>query len=256
MMDGTLILVGWVVGTLIGITGVGGASLLTPILLFFGIPPLTAIGTDLVYNSFTKGIGAIRHFRLGHVSLGMVFRLAAGSIPGAMIGVASIQWFNEHIGLSGEILKNVIGLILVFTSLFSMYRDWKKRDYEKDENEEVEVHTHKFMVTIAIGASIGFMVGLTSIGSGTLFAIILYHFFAMTGKELVGTDIAHAFLLTTFAGVIHWSVGNVVPGIVISLLIGSIPGVWFGSRWTEWIPPNLLKKLLWGAIFISGWMLI
>jgi uncharacterized membrane protein YfcA len=255
-MDFTLPLIGLFVGILVGTTGVGGASILTPILIYVGVNPIAAIGTDFAYNSITKLFGALQHWRQGTVRLQIVFYLAIGSIPSAIAAVLLLKWIDATFNHTDLIVKKVLGLVLICVSLFSIWKeirhnpDTSVNKWMKRNNQE------KRGLTIVLGTLLGFVVGFTSIGSGSLFALALYHLYVLSGKEIVGTDIAHAFLLTTVAGLVHFGFGNVDFKIVFQLVSGSIPGVILGSLLSSKFPTKLLRCLVLFIILISGMMLL
>jgi uncharacterized membrane protein YfcA len=251
-MNIELTVVGLIVGILVGMTGVGGASLMTPILLHFGIQPTIAVGTDLAYNSVTKIVGAIQHLRLKTVKQRAVFLLAFGSIPGCAAAIVLFQWIEVLAVDSDWILKRLIGAVLVIVSILSIWREIGAQADLLAVRRHSESGKGYGATVIAIGLIGGFIVGLTSVGSGSLFAVVLIHFFTLSGKELVGTDIVHASFLTTAASIFHLFYGNVDYGIVFNLVLGSIPGVLAGSRLSAVIPAKFLRLLILFLILISG----
>jgi len=255
-MDLNLTVIGLLVGFLVGLTGVGGAALLTPLLIMLGIQPTIAVGTDLVYNSITKIFGTFQHWRQRTVNLPIVIYFAIGSVPSAILAVNLIQWFESAYGGSDQIVRKVLGFALILIPIAMIIKTI--RSYrEPRPNRWQQMHLReKRNLTIIIGAVLGFIVGLTSIGSGSLFALALMYFYKMSGKEVVGTDIAHAFLLVTAAGMAHMSFGNVDYGVVIQLLMGSIPGVFVGSILSTRVPTVLLRCVISTIILISGIKLI
>jgi uncharacterized membrane protein YfcA len=255
-MDLNLTVIGLLVGFLVGLTGVGGAALLTPLLILLGIQPTIAVGTDLVYNSITKIFGACQHWRQRTVNLTIALWFAVGSVPSAVIAVNMLQWIELLYGNADVIVKKVLGFALILIPISIIIKTMRdKRDPRPNRWQQMSVREKRKM-TITIGAVLGFIVGLTSIGSGSLFALALMYFYQLSGKEVVGTDIAHAFLLVTAAGFAHMSFGTVDYQIVLQLLFGSIPGVFAGSILSTRVPTVFLRFVISTIILISGIKLI
>jgi uncharacterized protein len=250
-----IIVMGFLVGSLVGLTGVGGAALLTPVLILLGINPSIAVGTDLVYNSITKFFGSLQHWKQKAINLKLVKYLAIGSIPSAVCAVVILQFFNSFFHNQELVIKHALGYVLILVALTTIFKTFlhNKLEWNRLQMKPLE---EKRGLTITIGAVVGFMVGLTSIGSGSLFAIAMLLLYKMTPSELVGTDIAHAFLLVTTAGILHAEIGNVNYVLVINLLLGSIPGVVLGSTLSSKLPTKPLKAVLAVMILISGLKLI
>lgn len=254
-MDIIIVVMGLLVGFLVGLTGVGGAALLTPILVLIGISPSIAVGTDLIYNSITKLFGTIQHWRQKTVNIKLVKYLAIGSIPSAIVAVGLLHIFDTFYNNQEEIIKHALGYVLIFVAVVTIFKTlFTKENYTNAfQNKPIE---QKRGLTITIGAILGFIVGLTSIGSGSLFAIAMLYLFRMKASELVGTDIAHAFLLVTVAGVMHAGFGNVDYMLALNLLVGSIPGVVVGSTLSAKVPAKPLRTVVAIIILISGIKLI
>jgi uncharacterized membrane protein YfcA len=246
-----IIVMGFMVGSLVGLTGVGGAALLTPVLILMGIHPSIAVGTDLAYNSITKFFGSVQHWRQKTINLKLVKYLAIGSIPSAIIAVGVLHLFDSFFHNQELIIKHALGYVLILVALATIAKTFLKNKVEWNRIQMKPLH-EKRSLTIAIGAIVGFIVGLTSIGSGSLFALAMLYLYKMTPSELVGTDIAHAFLLVTSAGVIHAEIGNVNYLLVLNLLLGSIPGVVLGSTLSSKLPTKPLRAILAIMLLISG----
>ncbi|KLA27068.1 sulfite exporter TauE/SafE family protein [Bacillus cereus] len=251
----SIIIMGFIVGGLVGITGIGGAALLTPFLLTLGISPSIAVGTDLVYNTITKMFGISQHWRQKTIDFKLVRYLAIGSIPSAVIAIGLIHFLPIFHQSREEIIKYILGYVLTFAAISIFintffYNESTQNFFQKQTIEE------KKSLTIFIGAIFGFIVGLTSVGSGSLFAIAIIYLYQLKPSELVGTDITHAFLLVTVASLININLGNVDYSLVINLLIGSIPGVMLGSKLSTKIPVKPLQIFLAIIIFISGLKLV
>lgn len=247
---------GFAAGLLVGLTGVGAASLLTPLLLIMGIHPTVAVGSDLVYNSVTKLFGVVQHARQKTIDWHIARMLACGSVPGAFLAFLFLHEFTLwHIDPE-KALKAILGYVLVLTALATLgrlifERGWKARRREADKKPGL-----RSALTVLAGLVFGFMVGLTSIGSGAMFAVALLFLYRLKPARLVGTDIAHAFLLTTFSGLLSIGVGHVNYLLVGNLLIGSVPGVLVGGTLSAKVPGKPLRVVVSALVLISGLRLI
>lgn len=250
-----IMLLGFMVGALVGLTGVGGAALLTPIMILFGVSPAIAIGTDLVYNSVTKFFGALQHFKQRTVNIKLVKWLAYGSIPGAVTSIGLLKLFDAFFNHQETVMKYALAVMLVLVASVVIFRQIFER-FLKENRWQKKALEEKKMLMVAAGAVLGFVVGLTSIGSGSMFALVLLYFFRLKAAEIVGTDVAHAFLLVTVAGLMHAGLGNVNYLLALNLLAGSIPGVIIGSLASAKVPAKPLRMFMAGLILISGVMLI
>ncbi|WP_199615646.1 sulfite exporter TauE/SafE family protein [Paenibacillus alkalitolerans] len=254
-MDISIALIGLAVGFLVGLTGVGGAALLTPILILIGIPPTLAVGTDLFYNSITKLFGTFQHWRQKTVNWKLVGYLAAGSIPGAAAAVGLLKLFEVFLHSQEHLIRTALGIMLVVVAASILVRQFVLKGAAENKWQKKTIEEKRWM-TIGIGVVLGFVVGLTSIGSGSLFAIALIFLFRLSSSEVVGTDIAHAFFLVSVAGLLHAGLGNVNYGLAFNLLAGSIPGVLAGSGLSAKIPSRPLRAVMAALILISGIKLI
>jgi uncharacterized protein len=250
-----IIIMGLCIGFMVGLTGVGGAALLTPILIIMGINPSIAVGTDLVYNSITKLFGSIQHWRQKTINLKLVKYLAIGSIPSAIIAVGLLHLFDSFFHNQEQVIKHALGYVLILVALTTLIKTFVKNKFEFNKFQNKSL-LEKRGLTICIGAILGFIVGLTSIGSGSLFAVAMLYLYRMGPSELVGTDIAHAFLLVTAAGIMHAQIGNVDYLLMVNLLMGSIPGVILGSTLSSKFPAKPLRTIMAIMILISGFKLI
>jgi uncharacterized protein len=250
-----IIIMGLCIGFMVGLTGVGGAALLTPILIIMGINPSIAVGTDLVYNSITKLFGSIQHWRQKTINLKLVKYLAIGSIPSAIIAVGLLHLFDSFFHNQEQVIKHALGYVLILVALTTLIKTFVKNKFEWNKFQTKSL-LEKRTLTIFIGAILGFIVGLTSIGSGSLFAVAMLYLYRMGPSELVGTDIAHAFLLVTAAGIMHAQIGNVDYLLMVNLLMGSIPGVILGSTLSSKFPAKPLRTIMAIMILISGFKLI
>lgn len=250
-----MVLMGLFIGFMVGLTGVGGAALLTPILVLLGVSPSIAIGTDLVYNSITKFFGSLQHWRQKTINLKLVKYLAIGSIPSAICAVGILHLFDSFFHNQELVMKHALGYVLILVALTTLIKTFLKEKFEWNPLQMKPLE-EKRTLTIGIGAILGFIVGLTSIGSGSLFALVMLYLYKLSPSELVGTDIAHAFLLVTAAGVMHAGIGNVDYFLMINLLLGSIPGVILGSTFSSKLPAKPLRTIMAIMILISGFKLI
>ncbi|MCP3763785.1 sulfite exporter TauE/SafE family protein [Domibacillus sp. A3M-37] len=254
-MSVSIAIMGLVVGCLVGLTGVGGAALLTPLLIVMGINPSIAVGTDLVYNSITKLFGVSQHWKQNTINFKMVKYLALGSVPSAVIAIGTLHLFPAFHQHQEQIIKHALGYVLTFVAISIIVRVFFDKKF-RPNRWQLQPLEQKRTLTILIGVFFGFIVGLTSIGSGSLFAIAMLYLYRMKTSELVGTDIAHAFLLVTVAGILSASFGSVDYMLVANLLIGSIPGVIAGSKLSTKVPSKPLQAVLASILLISGMKLI
>lgn len=249
------IILGLLVGLLVGLTGIGGAALLTPLLILVGINPVIAVGTDLAYNSITKFFGSLQHFRQKTIDMKLVKLLAIGSVPGAIFAVLLLKFFDTFFKNQELIIQHALGYVLIVVALTTLYKTFFEKKYKMNKIQEKPLE-EKRILTISLGAILGFLVGLTSIGSGSLFAVAMLLFYKISPSKLVGTDIAHAFVLVTAAGFIHASFGNIDYYLTINLLFGSIPGVLIGSSLSSKFSPKPLRAIVAVLILVSGFRLI
>jgi uncharacterized protein len=254
-LDLTITLIGLLVGFLVGLTGVGGAALLTPILIYIGINPVIAVGTDLFYNSITKLFGTFQHWRQKTVNWKLVFHLASGSVPGAVVAIALLKLFEVYFNAQEHVIRSALGVMLVVVAASILARAFLLKETRTNKWQEKTLEQKRWL-TVGIGFVLGFVVGLTSIGSGSLFAIALLYLFRLSSSEVVGTDIAHAFFLVLVAGLLHAGLGNVNFNLALNLLAGSIPGVLAGSGLSAKVPSRPLRAVMATLILLSGVKLI
>ena len=252
MIDGLYILSGFLVGGIVGITGVGGGSLMTPLLvLFFGIAPTTAVATDLLYAAITKAGGIWAHQRRGNIEWQLVGHLALGSLPMAVLTIVLLQTLSfDHARLSA-IMSTALGFALILTALALVFRE-KLRSVAKRQSPRI-VAQHSKAYAVAIGAVMGVLVTLSSVGAGAL-GVTALTFIAphLSVVRIVGTDIAHAVPLTLVAGLGHAATGAVNWTLLASLLIGSLPGIWIGSTIGHHLPERVLRGLLATMLVVIG----
>lgn len=244
---------GATVGLAVGITGVGGGSLMTPLLLLFGFPPNVAIGTDLLYAAITKSGGIVSHQKQKNIDWSLVIRLALGSVPAAIVTSLALHFLFDGAEDYTHILTLSLGIMLVFTSCVLFFRQRLKVDGMSSNRFLVFAHKHTKPFTIVMGVILGVFVTLSSVGAGAIGAAILMTLYPyLPARKVVGVDIAHAVPLTFIAGFAHLLLGNVDFVLLISLLIGSMPAVFVGARLSTRIPNNLLQPILASLLFILG----
>ncbi len=243
------ILVGFVVGVLIGLSGVGGGVLLLPVLIFgLKVPAIVAVGSDALFNFFTKIPASLLHLKKGTVKGKVVAALALGSIPGSYCGVKTLMHIRHLYGDGvNNFIKSAVGILLIIVPLLLLFQ---KRIEERVSHRPPTMRGFAGMSLIGLVA--GFLVGMTSVGSGSIIMMLLLLFYSFPPKVNVGTDIVHAVLLTGMTGLMHFRLGNVDPGLVVTLLIGSIPGGLIGSHLATRLPMLWLRRLLCALLLITG----
>ncbi len=243
------ILVGFIVGILIGMTGVGGGVLLLPVLIFgLGYSPLVAVGSDSLFQFFTKVPAGLLHLKNGTVRRKVVLALALGSVPGSFTGVKMLMYIRHLYGDGvNSFIKTAVGaLLIVIPILLLLQRNIENRIANRPP-------TMKGMAgMVLIGLVVGFIVGLTSVGSGSIIMMLLLLFYSFPPKINVGTDVVHAVILFGVTGWLQFKAGNVDPRLVVSLLIGSIPGGLLGSQLATKVPMLWLRRILCALLLLTG----
>ena len=252
-MDWEFVVAGLFTGLLVGMTGMGGGSLMTPILVFlFGIPPSTAIGTDIAHGAAFKSVSAVQHRRMGNVRARLAGWMLIGSAPASLLGV----WLNvQLVERYGDDVESVLGQVLGAALLFGAVGLIAKSLVQTagpSGNPDWKLTKRDRVAAVLIGIFGGFIVGLTSVGSGVFFGLTLLVIFPLRAHKVVGTDIFHAAVLLYVAGAAHWAAGNIDFGILFWLLLGSIPGVLIGGRLTLAIPEQRLRLLLAAVLGLAG----
>ncbi len=252
-MDPLVIAFGLGVGVLIGLTGIGGGSLMTPLLvLFAGVPPVVAIGTDLAYGAITKTLGGWRHLRKGTVDLGVSMWLAVGSVPGALVGVWLLDRLHTAYGKSFEpALLGSIAVALVIVALTILGRALFMPKLVARERHAVAQTRRTKVTAIVIGAVLGLILGVTSVGSGALIGLALILVFRLTPHRVVGTDVFHAAILLWAAGIAHIAGGNVDFLLMATILAGSLPGVLVGTQLVDRVSATALRPAL-GCVLLAS----
>ena len=246
-------LTGLLIGVLVGLTGMGGGSLMTPILVIvFGFKPTYAVGTDILHGAIFKTFGAVRHRRLGNVHAHLTLWMFAGSGPMSLLGVGTASWLQRAYGDGVQSAEGyAIGAALVLGSIGLVLKTFVKRGIQPSEAGFVMQRKDKVRAVI-LGAVFGYIVGLTSVGSGTFFGLVMVMIYPLTIARIVGTDIFHAAALLWIAGIGHLVQGNVDLHAMAWLLLGSIPGIWISSRYTLRLPQDALRLGLAGVLALSG----
>jgi uncharacterized protein len=251
-LDPLIVVFGLGVGALVGLTGMGGGSLMTPLLIVvFGIKPVTAVGTDLAYGAVTKTVGGWRHFRHGTVDMGLSTWMAFGSVPAAVGGVYVLEAIKRHYGAQfDDVMLTAVACALLFTGLAVMARSMFLPALIDKEKDRVVMTTRNRLAAVLLGVFVGFVLGVTSAGSGSLIAVGLILLFRLAPKEVVATDVFHAAILLWAAAIAHIVAGNVDYTLMVNILIGSVPGVWLGSHLVTRVDASTLRTAL--AIVLVG----
>jgi len=249
-------LTGLALGLIVGLTGVGGGSLMTPILIIlFGFKPAYAVGTDIFHGAIFKSFGALRHRRLKTVHGHLAFWLFLGSGPLAIAGVVTSVVLQNQLANAETILSYVIGVALIGGGLGFLAKSFVKRGIQPSDKPFIMSARDK-LIAVGTGAVFGYIVGLTSVGSGTYFGLMMVLVYPLTMPRIVGTDIFHAAALLWVAGIGHLVVGDVDLHAVAWLLLGSVPGILISSRWTVKVPELTIRAGLGGILIISGLKLL
>jgi uncharacterized membrane protein YfcA len=248
---------GLLVGILVGLTGVGGGSLMTPLLVFlFNFSPAVAVGTDLLFAAITKAGGVVVHHGThGSVDWKIVRQLATGSLPAALLTILLLRHLDQSDKDISGIITFTLGIALILTSLAVIVRAYLKRNAPPiTEANNIGRFGHRQpVITIAVGAVLGAMVTLSSVGAGALGTVALFFLYPrLPALKVVGTDLAHAIPLTALAGAGHWTMGNVDFTLLATLLIGSLPGIWIGSHLSARIPDRILRPVLASILLLIG----
>lgn len=246
-----LTLTGAVIGLIVGITGVGGGALMTPVLLLFGFPPHIAIGTDLWFAAITKSGGLYAHQKKSHIRWSIVLNLAAGSLPAAVLtGLALTFWFGSAENYA-SVLTTALGFMLILTSVVLIFRNRLTSVYGR---KGPAASDKQFSIKLLVaGIALGALVTLSSVGAGAIgTAVLMLMFPYLIPKQIVGTDIAHAVPLTFIAGAVHLYLGNVDFKLLLALLLGSLPAIHIGSSLSGKIPSRLMQPVLATLLMLLG----
>ena len=261
MHDIAFIFVGFFVGTVVGLTGVGGGSLMTPILIFFfGVKPYMAVGTDLLFAAFTKMGGTVKMARSGLVQWRVVLHLSAGSIPAALVTLWILKTVGPaDAGLQG-LMTSTLGVALLLTAAATLYKALRGKVAPKTiaAGQELQAtQARHWSLPLLFGALIGTLVTLTSVGAGAIGVTVLMLLYPQLPlSRIVAADIAYAVPLTLVAGLGHATIGTVNWSMLSLLLAGSLPGIWLGSHYMSRVPERVIRSLLSLLLAYAGTKLI
>lgn len=253
-MNAELIGIGLVVGILVGLTGVGGGSIMTPLLIALNIPPLAAVGTDLLYSAPTKIFGAFLHHRQRTVNWPLVGGLCLGGFPATIVGAVALIWMRGHVPMDAlqSFTKHAVGTALVISAIIIVITPWLIKSDDRESREFSWTPGMRLRV-ISIGAVVGLIVTITSIGSGSVTLPMLAIILPMIGlRTLVGTDIAFAAILIPSAFLTRWSLGGVNIPLAMNLIIGSMPGVYIGTKMCGVFQQRYLRPALAITLVVVG----
>lgn len=244
-MDVSFVVSGFAVGLLVGMTGVGGGSLMTPLLtLLFAVSPAVAVGTDLAFASITKGVGTFTHRLRGTVHWDIVRRLCIGALPAALLASLSLKYFGTLNQDIGQLIRYMIGGSVLLTVVALLFKR-KMLEWITAHPERQLQGRSLALATIVSGAVLGVLVTISSIGAGAIGATVLVLLYPrLTAAEVAGTDIAYAVPLTAIAAIGHWWLGSIDWNLLLALLVGSLPGITLGSYVARAVPEKLLRGLL------------
>ncbi|MGC2333541.1 MAG: sulfite exporter TauE/SafE family protein [Candidatus Acidiferrales bacterium] len=246
--------VGLLVGLAVGLTGVGGGALLVPILvLFMHISPIVAVGTGAIFITVTKVGAAWSYHRKNLVDVRLVLRMAIGSVPGAALGVVGLALLRAHMGDEvNSFLKTFIGILLILTPGFAVVQGYLQKRGQRPFRDHLPKWITPGSGAIAVGFVGGSLVGMTSMGSGSIIMTLLVPFYSRPLTTLVGTDIAHALILGIVASLGHLALGTPDFRLLAALLLGSIPAAWYGAHIATTIRVTWLRTVLFSLIFTAG----
>ena len=255
MQDLAYLVAGLAVGLVVGLTGVGGGSLMTPLLIFgFGVQPQLAIGTDLLFAAFTKLSGSVALARARRIDWPVVARLACGSVPAALVTAAALHHLGPASASLQHLMTSTLGVALLLTAAATFYKVLVANRPTATTVARPPAHP---AVTIAFGALLGVLVTLTSVGAGAIGVMVLLLLYpALPLPRIVAADIAHAVPLTLVAGLGHASMGSVDWSLLGWLLLGSLPGIWLGGRLVDRVPERAVRSLLSVLLGAAGFKLI
>lgn len=255
-------LLSFLVGIIVGLTGVGGASLITPMLIFvFQVPPAIAVSSDVVAATLMKVIGGFKHWKQKTLDLQVVKWLALGSVPGSLAGVG-LLYLIKRTGILNldDILLRAIGVMIMLVTLSALAQLLLKTfapTWKLPEPPKFDLETKSGRVlTLCVGAVLGCMVGLTSVSSGSMFALVLIAFFRLDSPKFVGTDISQAAILLFFTSLGHLSLGTVDWSLVVPIWLGTVPGVLIGAKLCKLIPQQTLRLIIYAILVTVGWKLV
>jgi len=258
-MNFKISILGLAVGLLVGLTGMGGGAVMTPALILLGLArPVIAVGTDLVWGTLTKAVGAFVHCRQKTVDYAIVKRLALGSIPGALAGLVLLARLQKHgVEAMDRVIVRMLAIALMCVALSLFVRATRGRAWQTQPLSEGLLHRAPAWLTSVLGGVVGFLVSLTSVGSGSVIVaclVVLYPGLSM--RRIVGSDILHALILVGISALGHLGMGSINIPLLGALLVGSIPGVWIGSKMSAVVPERILQPILATTLFFLGYKLL
>jgi len=248
-----IVLFGLGVGVLIGLTGIGGGALMTPLLIIvLGVHPVVAVGTDLTYGAITKTLGGYKHLRKGTVDLGVSKWLAYGGVPGSLIGVLLVDRLHKVYGKSFDhaLIGCIAGALLIVASVV-LVRTLLLSHLAERESESFHFSPRAGAAAIVLGFVLGVILGMTSVGSGALIGVAMIVIFRLTPQRVAGSSVFLAAMLLWVAGTAQMVSGNVDYGLVGNILVGSMPGVWIGAHFVDRVPDHALRITL-GAVLLGS----
>jgi uncharacterized membrane protein YfcA len=257
-LSAEVILFGIGVGVLIGLTGIGGGSLMTPLLVtVLGVAPVTAVGTDLAYGAITKTFGGIKHLRQGTVDVGVARWLGYGGVPGSLLGVLALDRLHAAYGRSvNHVLVACLAGALLLVAAALLVRTLLLPRLHAGEQESYAFSRRSHLAAVALGFLMGLILGLTSVGSGALIGLAMIVIFRLTPQRVAGSSVVLAALLLWVAGAAHMISGNVNYALMGNILIGSIPGVWAGAHFVDRVPAKALRVMLAAVLLGSALALV
>ncbi len=261
MHDLAYVFAGFFVGIVVGLTGVGGGSLMTPILIFFfGVKPYLAIGTDLLFAAFTKLGGTVGLMRTKLVDWKVVAQLSAGSIPAALLTLLALKQMGPATAQAQALMTTTLGFALLLTAAATLYKAIRGKATPRavsPEDQQAATRARHWSLPILFGALIGCLVTITSVGAGAIGVTVLMLLYPLLPlQRIVAADIAYAVPLTLVAGMGHASLGSVDWPLLVKLLAGSLPGIWIGSRLMQKAPERFIRSLLSVLLAYAGVKLI
>ena len=261
MQDFAFVFAGFAVGLIVGLTGVGGGSLMTPILIFFfGVKPHLAVGTDLLFAAFTKLGGTVKLARARLIDWGVVGQVAAGSVPASLLTLFALQHFGATNPAIQSAMTTTLGMALLLTAAATLYKAVRGKAGTTIATAEQQSHPTRprhWSLPVIFGAVIGALVTLTSVGAGAIGVTALMLLYPALGlPRIVAADIAHAVPLTLVAGLGHASIGSVDWPLLLKLLAGSLPGIWIGASLMHKTPERVIRSLLSALLAYAGLKLI
>ncbi|MCF6280989.1 MAG: sulfite exporter TauE/SafE family protein [Candidatus Polarisedimenticolaceae bacterium] len=252
-MDITLIVAGFLISLVVGLCGVGGGAMMTPLLIAYGIPPATAVGTDLLYAAITKSAGVLTHHKRGNIQWQKVTLLAMGSLPASGLALYGLSQIDVESELYESVISASLGVALLMTSAILLSRKEPLHPHPEHPAEIPFFTRHVKLLTVLVGILIGSLVTLSSVGAGAVGAAALIMLYPrLPAVSIVGVDLAHALPLAALASVGHFFLGNIDFMLLLNLIPGAIPGVIVGARLASHISPKLMRQILGSVLFIAG----